>query len=139
METKEWLTRYGPLYRETAALMKRLKVLEESECIVDSVEPEEIEKRCEKNLKEMAAIRAAIGMLDNPMEREVLRLRYTDITNAFPPKWKDVAQELYGVDDSNSIQNATRLRDRAINHIEQLLAEQNKASHPAGKLACNHL
>lgn len=132
METKEWLTQYGLLYRETAALMKRLKVLEESECIVDSAEPEEIEKRCEKNLKEMAAIRAAIGMLDNPMEREVLRLRYTDITNAFPPKWKDVAQELYGMDDSNSIQNATRLRDRAINHIEQLLAEQNKASHPAG-------
>lgn len=139
METKEWLTQYGLLYRETAALMKRLKVLEESECIVDSAEPEEIEKRCEKNLKEMAAIRAAIGMLDNPLEREVLRLRYTDITNAFPPKWKDVAQELYGMDDSNSIQNATRLRDRAINHIEQLLAEQNKASHPAGKLACNHL
>ena len=132
METKEWLARYGPLYRETAALMKRLKVLEESECIVDPAEPEEIEVRCKKNLEELSAIRAAISMLDNPMEREVLRLRYTDITDAFPPKWKDVAKELYGMDDSNSIQNATRLRDRAINHIEQLLAAQNKASHPVG-------
>ena len=132
METKEWLKRYGPMYRETAALMKRLKVLEESECIVDPAEPEEIEARCKKNLDEMAAIRAAISMLDDPLECEVLRLRYTDGTDAIPPKWKNIAQEIYGVGDQNGVRNTTRLHDRAIKHLEQQLVEQNKASHPAG-------
>lgn len=132
METREWLSRYGLLYRETAALMKRLKVLEESECIVDPAEPEEIEARCKKNLEEMAAVRAAISMLDDPLECEVLRLRYTDSADGIPPKWKVITKELYGTDDSNSEQNAMRLHRRAINHLEQKLAEQHKANHLAG-------
>lgn len=130
METKEWLKRYGPLYRETAALMKRLKALEGSECIVDPSEPEEIEARCKENLAEMAAIRAAIGRLDNPLECEVLRLRYTDGTDAIPPKWKNIAQEIYGVGDQNGVRNTTRLHDRAIKHLGELLNKQNKTIHP---------
>lgn len=132
METKEWLKRYGPMYRETAALMKRLKVLEESECIVDPAEAEEIEARCKKNLDEMAAIRAAISMLDDPLECEVLRLRYTDSPDAIRTKWKDIAMEIYGRGDEGGIQNTERLHNRAIKHLEQKLVEQNKASHPIG-------
>ena len=119
MEPKEWLKRYAPLYRETTALMKRLNALEESECIADPSEPAEIETRCKQNLEEMAAIRAAISMLDDPLECEVLRLRYTDNTDATRPKWKDIAMEIYGRGDEGGIQNAERLHNRAIKHLAQ--------------------
>lgn len=132
MEAKEWLSRYGPLYRETAALMKRLKVLEESACIVDPAELDEIEARCKKNLEEMAAIRTAINMLDDPLEREVLHLRYTDGADGIPPKWKVITKEIFGSDDSNSEQNAMRLHRRALEHLGQMVSKQNKASHPVG-------
>lgn len=123
METRAWLKRYGPLYRETAALIKRLKVLEESECIVDPAELGEIETRCKKNLEEMAAIRSTVSMLDDPLEREVLHLRYTDNTDAIHTKWKDIALEIYGVSGESAVKNATRLHNRALNHLEQAINE----------------
>ena len=48
------------------------------------------------NEHRMQAIRAAISAIPDPMEREVLRLRYTDGDCYRPLPWKEVAANLYG-------------------------------------------
>ena len=50
---------------------------------------------------EMRAIEAAVDAVSDPMEREVLRLRYLDSRYSRPMPWKEVALKLFGDDDDN--------------------------------------
>lgn len=69
------------------------------------------------NRSEMDAVRAAVEMLTDPMEREVLRLRYLDTNGCRLMRWRDVALALYGDDDEKHILAAYRIHDKAVESI----------------------
>ena len=63
---------------------------------------------------EMDEIEDAIDSLCDPLEREVLRLRYMDGENNRHMKWTDVALHIYGDDDEPHVLAAHRLHGRAL-------------------------
>lgn len=71
---------------------------------------------------EMASIRWAIAQLRNPMEREVLRLRYCDGDNCRHMPWREVALKIYGDDDEGQMQAVYRLHGRALQNIREIEA-----------------
>lgn len=78
---------------------------------------EEISASMEANLAEMDAVRNAIASLDDPMEQEVLNLRYIDCEGYRHTPWKDVAFKLYGDDDDNQVRAVQRLRKSAEDNL----------------------
>lgn len=76
----------------------------------------------EAKLDEMDKIRGAIDSLADPMEREVLRLRYIDGAGYRPMPWKDVALSLYGDDDEAQVRSVHRVHGRALQHIREVKA-----------------
>ena len=72
----------------------------------------------EANQREMDAVRAAVEMLTDPMEREVLRLRYLDTNGCRLMRWRDISLILYGNDDEGFIRACMRLHKRAIDDIQ---------------------
>ena len=124
MNVKEWLKRYYPMHQETTVLLKRLEALEKSETIVDTAEMDEIAAVCKRNIAEMKQIRNTLDAIDSPVESAVLRLRYTDTKGGKLRRWKDIAEMLYLKNDENAIRNATRLHNRALLHLEQMLTAE---------------
>ena len=83
--------------------------------IIRAMEYEEkIQPLIEANRSEMAAIESAVDALDDPMEREILRLRYIDGDGYKPMPWKDVALHLFGDNDERHLLAAYRLHGRAL-------------------------
>lgn len=76
--------------------------------------------------RQMEQIEAAINAVRDPMEREVLRLRYVDGENCRPMLWRDVAVQLFGDDDERHLLATYRLHSRALASIskEQLFTEE---------------
>lgn len=73
-----------------------------------------------KNLDEMEIIDAAINELDDPMERDVLRLRYTEHAEESPykhPAWNVVAMQIYRGDEEKHLQAVYRLHGKALQNI----------------------
>ncbi len=72
------------------------------------------------NDKEIACINAAVHALSDPMEREVLRLRYLDGDGDSYRlmRWREVAIRIYGDDDAKDIISAQRLHDKALLEID---------------------
>ena len=71
----------------------------------------------ESNREEMRIIRESINALDNPMEREVLRLRYIDGKGYRHMPWSDIATRIYGDDDESNLLAIYRLHGRALQNI----------------------
>lgn len=71
---------------------------------------------------EMAEIEDAIDELTDPMQREVLRLRYIDCENLRHTRWSDVAIRLYGDDDEKNLMAVWRVHGHAL----QALAKQRE-------------
>ena len=69
------------------------------------------------NRREMDAVRAAVEALDDPMEREVLRLRYLDTNGCRLMRWRDVALTMYGDDDKRFVDAVFRLHRTAMEKI----------------------
>ena len=69
--------------------------------------------------RQMEQIEAAINAVRDPMEREVLRLRYVDGENCRPMLWRDVAVQLFGDDDERHLLATYRLHGRALASILQ--------------------
>lgn len=67
--------------------------------------------------EEMETVRAAIDSLEDPLEREVLRLRYIDGEYCRMMPWREVAVIIYGSDDEKYIQATFRLHGRALKRI----------------------
>lgn len=67
--------------------------------------------------EEMAAIEAAIDSMPDPMEREVLRLRYIDGEGYRLTPWKDVAVRVFGDADERHLLATYRLHGRALVNI----------------------
>lgn len=89
--------------------------------VIRKVELEErLQPMIESNCCRMAEIEDEIWCLQDPMEREVLRLRYMDSDGFRPVRWTDVAAELYGDDDEAKLRAVYRLHLRALKHLEEL-------------------
>ncbi len=78
--------------------------------------PEIVEKRAE-----LRYIEDSIKAVADPMERMVLRIRYTESETAKPTPWRNVAKAIYR-DDSDSKMLATyRLLDKALKSLQGLM------------------
>ena len=80
----------------------------------------------EAKRNELRYIESSIKAVADPMERMVLRIRYTESENAKPMPWRDVAMAIYK-DNSDSKMLATyRLLDRALKSLQKLMDETNE-------------
>ena len=78
---------------------------------------ERVAPQIEAAKREMAAIEAAIDHVEDPLERECLRLRYIDGDGYRMMPWGDVAIMIYGDDDEKSLHAVFRLHGKASQHI----------------------
>lgn len=78
---------------------------------------EQIRPLIASNTAEMQRIEQAVDALDDPLEREVIRLRYMDSNNCRQNFWHDVAVHLYGDDDDKYLHAVMRLHGLAIQHL----------------------
>lgn len=69
------------------------------------------------NQREMAAIEQSVAALADPLEREVLRLRYMDGEHCRLLSWREVAWKMLGEADDAAVYRVRRLHDRAIAHF----------------------
>ena len=71
----------------------------------------------EANLAEVEIIDRAINAMSDPMERELLRMRYTDSDTYRLRPWRDVAVMIYGDDEDRFLLAVSRMHSRALHHI----------------------
>ena len=118
MDKKEWLSRYPAMLAEAKELSNEL------EDLVNQTSPHikkhvtEIENRLAKCLDGLEQVQAAIAALPDPMERLVLRKRYTGGEYAKLKPWKEIAQELRGRQDETGLKAVQRLHNKGVNNIQ---------------------
>ena len=78
---------------------------------------EQIRTLIEANRREMEIIEAAVAALPDPLEREVLRLRYMDGDGARLNQWRDIALVMYGDDDERSVHACFRIHGKALANL----------------------
>lgn len=90
-----------------------------SNAVIKRLEYEEkIREPMAADKAELAAIESAIEAISDPMEQEVLRLRYTEPTeNNRRMRWRDVAMRMYHDDSDADILRVQRLHQKALEHI----------------------
>lgn len=81
---------------------------------------DQIKPQIEANQREMAAIHDLVEALQDPMEREVLRLRYMDGDSIRLNSWREIAYCLYGDDDERFVHACLRLQKRAVQSLEKV-------------------
>lgn len=82
----------------------------------------------EANQEEVAKIDRAIASLPDPLEREMLRMRYTDSDTYRHRKWREIAVMIYGDDEDRFILAVHRLHSRALQNIVFEDEHQNENS-----------
>ena len=75
------------------------------------------------NIAQMRRIEQEIESLEDPFEREVLRLRYIDSEHCRLMRWRDIAMKLYGDDDEKDIKAAQRLHESAVLSFGKVIEE----------------
>lgn len=78
---------------------------------------EQIRPLVDANRREMAEIEAAVAALPDPLEREVLRLRYMDSNSIRPFTWKEIALYMYGRDGESQVRSLMYLHQKALSDI----------------------
>lgn len=81
---------------------------------------EKLKKQVAEVEAEMTYIEDSIDAMDNPMEKEVLRLRYIDGEYCRLMDWKSVSKAIYGDDDDKHLLATYRLHGHALQSIEKL-------------------
>ena len=81
---------------------------------------ERITPMLHKDEAEMREIESAIDSVEDPLERELLRLRYMDGDFCRLMPWREVALNLFGDDDDRHILTAYRLHGRALVSISNI-------------------
>ena len=74
----------------------------------------------ESTRAEMKEIEDAVNAVKDPLEREILRLRYIDGDFCRLMPWKDVAYNLFGGDDERHVLAAYRLHGKALISISKI-------------------
>ncbi len=84
----------------------------------------DLEKRLEpriiENLDKMRAVEDAVALLPDPLEEEVLTLRYMFGEDSRWMKWTEIAIRIYGNDEEKSLQAAYRLHGRALQNLKKV-------------------
>ena len=80
---------------------------------------EQMRPLMEKNRTEMLRIEQAVDALPDPLEREVLRLRYLDGDTWRLPKWRDVAMKIYGSDERKYLDAVLKIHQTALLQMER--------------------
>ena len=75
----------------------------------------------EAKRNEMRYIEDSINAVPDPMERMVLRIRYTESETAKPTPWRDVAIAIYKDDNDSKLLATYRLLDKAVKSLQQLM------------------
>ena len=75
----------------------------------------------EAKRKELRYIEDSINAVADPMERMVLRIRYTESENAKPMLWRDVAIAIYKDDSDAKLLATYRLLDKAVKSLQKLM------------------
>lgn len=73
---------------------------------------------------EMEEIEATIDSVPDPLEREILRLRYIDGEHCRLMPWKDVSLRMFGDNDERHILAAYRLHGRALVSISDIKSRE---------------
>ena len=71
----------------------------------------------EQRRREMKEIEEAINRLDDPMERLVLQLRYTESETCRPIAWREISRRIFGGDSHSCLLATYRLHGRALDNI----------------------
>lgn len=79
---------------------------------------DQIFPQIEKAQKEMAVIENAVNSVSDPMEREVLRLRYLDGEYCRLMPWREVALNLFGDNDESHMLAVYRLHGKALQRLK---------------------
>ncbi len=75
----------------------------------------------EAKRNELRYIDESINAVDDPMERMVLRIRYTESETAKPMLWRDVAIAIYNDDSDSKLLATYRLLDKAVKSLQKLM------------------
>jgi hypothetical protein len=75
----------------------------------------------EAKRNELRDIENLINAVPDPMERMVLRIRYTDSETAKPMPWRDVAMVIYKDDSDSKMLAIYRLHGKALRNIQALI------------------
>lgn len=142
--TKEDLVKYVPMIREIENRMEHLARMKSHEIYPDAKEADvsqrtagsgdtaakAVEHRLAyediiapiilKNRTEIARIDAAVAMLDNPLEREIIRLRYMDPKFCRLTKWNEISIRIYGDDEERYIRSCARIHKAALQNLSNL-------------------
>lgn len=78
----------------------------------------------QRNRRELAEVEAAVTALTDPIEREVLRLRYMVSETCRPMPWAQVAGIIIHRDNKAAICCVLRTQDRALQHLADGWPEQ---------------
>lgn len=70
---------------------------------------------------ELRYIEDSINAVADPMERMVLRIRYTESETAKPTPWRDVAIAIYRDDSDAKMLAIYRLLDKAVKSLQKLM------------------
>ena len=140
-EAKTRLERYTGLRLEVRIRLERLATLQQmdrerpSPCGSRSDEyAREIAPIVQANRREMAEIEAAVAALPDPLEREVLRLRYLEFSK--DPRtgkksvrhitWKEIGRIVYGDGGKSGQKSAQRHLERAISYLATIWPESGQ-------------
>lgn len=82
----------------------------------------------QRNRRQLAEIEAAVATLHDPLEREVLRLRYlepsrdpqTGQKSAKLTSWKEIAYSIRGRSDEGACKAVRRIHDRALKRLTSI-------------------
>lgn len=92
-----------------------------------SVRKMDREKKIHDRIKEITAemdeIEDAVDSLSDPLQKEVLRLRYLDGDRCRHMKWDDVARQIYGSDEERHKMSIYRIHGHALIALEKLKGE----------------
>lgn len=69
------------------------------------------------NLAEMRRIERTVQEVGDPIEREVLRLRYLDSESVRPMRWREIARRIYGSDEEKDVRAVFRVHGEALESI----------------------
>ncbi len=147
-EIKERLKRYPGIKMELEKMLSRLEVLRSEEtlppmrqgdeskrtagsgdrqerAIIRRMEYEERNaSKITANKQEIKAIDAAVAAISDPLEREVITIRYIDVDAYKPRLWRDVAFEIYGDDSDAKLLAVHRLHGRALRSLQEILQKE---------------
>ena len=151
MQAKKQLMRYSRLKKENENRAETLARMKAAAQFAPSVEPdgsqhtagdaqrmaravenyleyeEQMRPLMEKNRAEMLRIEQAVAQLPDPLEREVLRLRYLDGDAWRLPKWREVACSLYGSEERKYLDAVLKIHQAALAELK--IPQQKTTKH----------